>query len=116
MWRLKPQGGDFFRKEKYYPALDRPQATADGRSMPVLSTAKRKIRPWLLGWLCPRKKEKGEQPLSKPSAHASASTPLNYHLLTNRLRSIIGIIGRKKHPKSGAALQSSATIIIRLIF
>ena len=29
MWRLSPQGGDFFRREKYYPALDRPQATAD---------------------------------------------------------------------------------------
>ena len=29
MWRLLPQGGDFFRREKYYPALDRPQATAD---------------------------------------------------------------------------------------
>jgi len=29
MWQLLPQGGDFFRREKYYPALDRPQARVD---------------------------------------------------------------------------------------
>ena len=73
MWRLSPQGGDFFRREKYYPALDRPQATADA----VRQSFQRQKEKSAFGspsGLCPHKE--GDRPPTNQSPALSAGHTL----------------------------------------